>query len=155
MEVLNNFLRIKQGDKEDLLDYLSRFKSERDVLFRLFGKVILDSYCEDHAKYKTFVLADRRKKFKKGGLTKFIAVLFLRNSNYDHYRYLLVEYRKGFANKDNTYTADLQSMIDVMRQVPSKRVKPNPKRTTTAGDKTKKEKLTTSLARKKGEGGGD
>ena len=32
MEILNNFLRIKQQDKEELVDYLSRFKFERNVL---------------------------------------------------------------------------------------------------------------------------
>ena len=38
VEILCNFLRCKQGDKESLLDYLSRFKSERDVLYRILGK---------------------------------------------------------------------------------------------------------------------
>ena len=47
VEVLLSFLKIKQGDKEDLLDYLSRFKSEMDVVFRLFGKGFLDGFCEE------------------------------------------------------------------------------------------------------------
>ena len=37
IEVLLSFLKIKQGDNEDLLDYLSRFKSERDIVKRLFS----------------------------------------------------------------------------------------------------------------------
>ena len=35
VEVLLNFLKCKQGDKESLIDYLSRFKSERDIVFRI------------------------------------------------------------------------------------------------------------------------
>ena len=38
VEILSNFLRCKQGKKESLLDYLSRFKSERDVVYRILGK---------------------------------------------------------------------------------------------------------------------
>ena len=33
VEMLSNFLKCKQGDKESLVDYLSRFKLERDVVF--------------------------------------------------------------------------------------------------------------------------
>ena len=32
VEILSNFLKCKQGDKESLVDYLSRFKSERVVV---------------------------------------------------------------------------------------------------------------------------
>ena len=32
VEIMSNFLKCKQGGKESLLDYLSHFKSERDVL---------------------------------------------------------------------------------------------------------------------------
>ena len=56
-----------------------------------------------------------------------MAVLFLRNSDYDRYNRLLVECRKDFANKNNKNPADLQAMMDVMRQVPNKEKKPNPK----------------------------
>ena len=79
VEVLANFLKIKQGDKEDLLDYLSRFKSEMDVVFRLFGKGILDGFCEEQAEYKVLTQEDSKKKFKQEALDRFIAVLFLQN----------------------------------------------------------------------------
>ena len=41
----------KQGDNEDLLDYLSRFKSERNVLTNLFGKGMLYGFAENTAEY--------------------------------------------------------------------------------------------------------
>ena len=82
MEVLDNFLMGK-SEKEDLLDYLSHFKSERDMLSRLFGKCILDECCEQTLKYKSLVLAESKTNFKVDELNKFIAVLFLHNSNYE------------------------------------------------------------------------
>ena len=81
-------------------------------------------------------------------MDKFIAVLFLWNSTYDRYNSLLVEYRKDFANKSNKYPADLQAMMDVMRQVPNKKKKPNPK---TLTKQSEKEELVTSLSQKKDE----
>ena len=81
-------------------------------------------------------------------LDKFIAVLFLRNSNYERYNSMLVEYRKDFANKCNKYPADLQAMMDVMRQVPIKKKKPAPKTPTKPTEKDK-EVLATSLSQKK------
>ena len=62
---MNNFLRIKQGEKEELLDYLSRFKSERDILYRIFGKGFLDSYCELNPAYRTLLGGNRKKNIKR------------------------------------------------------------------------------------------
>ena len=46
IEVMANFLKCHQGEKETLLDYLSRFKSERDIIYRLWGKKFLDTFSE-------------------------------------------------------------------------------------------------------------
>ena len=47
VEILSNFSKCKQGDKESLVDYLSRFKSERDVVYRIMGKKFLDGFAEN------------------------------------------------------------------------------------------------------------
>ena len=98
--------------------------------------------------YKTLVPDESKKKFKKDMLDKFIAVLFLRNSNYEKYNSMLVEYRKDFANKCNKYPANLQAMMDVMRQVPIKKKKAAPKTPTKPTEKDK-EVMATSLSQKK------
>ena len=46
VEVLSNFLRVRQGENESRLDYLNRFKSEVELTTRLFGKKLVDGYCE-------------------------------------------------------------------------------------------------------------
>ena len=58
-----------------------------------------------------------KKAFRSKELKKFIAVLFLRNSDYATYNELLIDYRKNFANKQNFYPKSLEDMVDVMRQV--------------------------------------
>ena len=42
VEVLSEFTRVKQGEKESLFDYLNGFKSEVKIIKRLFGKGLTD-----------------------------------------------------------------------------------------------------------------
>ena len=116
VEVLHNFLKCKQGEKESLIDYLSRFKSERDIVFRIVGKKFLDGFseqCEDYKKNTAWSDA-QKKEFKTNEMKKFIAVLFLQNADYATYNELLVEYRKSFANKLDIYPKSLEDVVDVM-----------------------------------------
>ena len=134
VEVLHNFLKCKQGEKENLIDYLSRFKSERDIVFRIVGRKFLDGFAEQREEYKNndAIWNDEQKaEFKRNELRKFVAILFLRNSDYGTYNDLLVEYRKSFANKVDIYPKSLEDVVDVMRQQPAKKKKPKP-----AGEKT-------------------
>ena len=55
VEVLHNFLKCKQGERESLIDYLSRFKSERDILFRIVRKKFLDGFAEKREEYQSNV----------------------------------------------------------------------------------------------------
>ena len=44
IEVLLSFTKARQGENEDLCDYLSRFKTERNILMRLLGNILIDGY---------------------------------------------------------------------------------------------------------------
>ena len=118
VEVLYEFLRVKQGDKESLIDYLNRFKSEVEVVKRLFGKSITDGYAEAKDEYKNTTDDVVKKKVKKDSWDEFISVLFLRNSNHARFSGMMLDFRKSFANNDDKYPKDLLSMMDVMRQQP-------------------------------------
>ena len=117
VEVLHNFLKCKQGGKESLIDYLSLFKSERDIVFRIVGRKFLDGRAEQCDEYKNNTTWSNKQKaeFKTNEMRKFIAILFLRNSDHATYNDLLVEYRKSFANKLDIYPKSLEDVADVMR----------------------------------------
>ena len=51
IEVLLSFLKVRQGDNEELFDYLSRFKTERDIVMRLLGDNMIDGYIKDLPAY--------------------------------------------------------------------------------------------------------
>ena len=99
VEILSNFLRCKQGKRESWLDYLSRFKSERDVVYRILGKKFLDGYSENLPGWSDSISDDQKKTYKENELNKFLVVLFLWNADYNTYNELLVEYRKSYAKK--------------------------------------------------------
>ena len=42
---------MKQGENEELLDYLSRFKTERDITFWLLGRGVIDGFTEKLPEY--------------------------------------------------------------------------------------------------------
>ena len=104
VEVLLSFLKIKQGDNEDLLDYLSQFKSERDIVKRLFRNKLIDGYIEGLPEYTAAVQDAAWQDVKSRELDKFLAVLFLRNANHERFGDLLFEYRKAFANDEEKYS---------------------------------------------------
>lgn len=128
VEVLHNFLKFKQGEKESLIDYLSRFKSERDIVFRIVSRKFLDGFAEQCDEYKNNTTRSNEQKaeFKTNEMRKFIAMLFLQNSDHVTYNDLLVEYRKSFANKLDIYPKSLEDVVDVMRQQPAKKKKSKP-----------------------------
>ena len=65
VEVLSSFLKLKQGDNEELLDYLERFKSEMEVVTKLFGSKFLDGYTEARVDYVAETNTNKKKRWKK------------------------------------------------------------------------------------------
>ena len=158
IEVLLSFLKVRQGDDEELFDYLSRFKMERDIVMRLVGNNLIDGYIRNLPAYIGAVDYAGRKVAKKKELEKFMATLFLRNASYDRFGDLILECRKAYAGKELKYPDNLQTMMDLMRQQPLKKkrtdspIKNSPQKaiddnsgascfaTTKGGDKTDKKK---------------
>ena len=126
IEVLLSFTKIKQGKNEELIDYLSRFKTERDIMFRLLGRGLIDGFTEKLPIYLAVADNAARKEIKRKEFGKMMSVLFLRNANHERFGELLVEYRKAYANKDIKYLQNLSNMMDVMRQQPIRKRKTSP-----------------------------
>ena len=92
IEVLLSFLKIRQGEHEDLYDYLSRFKTERNIVMRLAGNNLIDGYIMSLPEYVDAADDNERKQIKKNELQKFMATLFLRNADHERFGDLLMDY---------------------------------------------------------------
>ena len=140
LETISSLLTLQQQEKEGLMSYLERFKSERNVVLSLFGKKLLDGHVENMPQYAELqtTIADNvareraEKKMKDETLKKFFGLMFLTQSNQSKYGHLLKEFRQSYANKQrDLYPEDLSSMFNVMRTVEIKRtktMKPPPKK---------------------------
>ena len=65
VEVLCSFLKVRQGENEEFLEYLTRFKNERDITFRLLGRGIIDGFTEKFPEYLSVADDAARKQVKK------------------------------------------------------------------------------------------
>ena len=113
VEVLYEFTRIKQAEKEPPIDYLNWFKGEVNVIKRLFGKSITYAYAEAKDGYRNDADDDTRAKVKVKSWDEFVSVLFLRNSHHARFISMMLKFRKGFANNDDKYSKDLSSIIQI------------------------------------------
>ena len=151
IEVLLSFMKVRQGDNEDLYDYLYQFKTERYIVMRLLGNNLMDGYIMNLPDYTGAVDDNGRKAINSNAFQMFIGTLFLRNANHERFGDLLLEYRKAYAAKEVEYLSNMQTMMDVMRQQPiKKKRKDSPIKK--APDKQKEKKdAASSFATTKGE----
>ena len=126
IKVLARYTKIRQGENESLIDYLSRFKSETEVVTRMFRKNLISGIAKQTKAYRDIPdtnVNDQEEVIEKDW-DRFKAILFLRNAESTQFGDLLIDYRKEFANNIDKYPADLQTMVDVMRQQPKRKQKP-------------------------------
>ena len=126
VEVLCSFLKVKQGENEELLEYLTMFKMERDINFLLLDRGVIDCFTEQLPDDLTEVDDAARKEVKMKELDKLLAVLFLHNANHERFGELLVDYWKAYVNKDIKYPQNVLNMIDIIRQQPLNKKKKDP-----------------------------
>ena len=62
-----------------MIDYLSRFKTERDINFWLLGRGLIDGFTEKLPIYLAAADNAARKEIKKSEFNKMMSVIFLRN----------------------------------------------------------------------------
>ena len=106
IETIGSLLGIKKGRKESLVNYLERFKSERNVMLTLFGRNMLDVYVENTQKYKDITGTDDENsscqaEMKEAARERFFAVLFLKGSDQKRFTTNPTEKRTFFCLKKN------------------------------------------------------
>ena len=129
IDILFSFLAVKQGDNEELIDYISSFKSEQSVQLGIMWTKFFDGFTENSQEYKNIYITytAAQSALKEDVVGRFMAILFLRNAKQSCFGEMLVEYRKAFANKEDIYPKTIPDMVDVVRKIPEKKRKQNPK----------------------------
>ena len=122
-ENLSSFLNLRQTENESLLDYLDRFEQEKNIIKSMLGIDVLYKFTTTHPGYEDLD-EDGQDLEKAGSFDAWMACIFLRGGNQATYGELLKDYRKDYANKENSYPKTVRGALDVMRQLkPSKKPK--------------------------------
>ena len=154
IEAMTSLLSVRQGEKESLLSYLERYKSEKNVMEVLVGKNFLSNFVKKSPEYQEVEgdtsLTPAVKKEKQDALMErarnsFYALLFLRGGDQKRYGKLLPEYRQAYANgQRDLYPKSLRDMFEVMKTVPQ----PKHKKPVENREKKSEEELESSFVQK-------
>ena len=116
-EALTRLLHVKQGDQEQLLDYVKRFKEARDVITSIVGKDILNKFIENTQEYqdiKDSNKAAEQKMMKDEAFDKWMAYLLLKNSDQTKYGGLINGLTLQYVMGHKQYPADVTAVTDVL-----------------------------------------
>ena len=107
VEILASYMRIRQGKNEKLIDYLGRFKSETEVVIRMFGKGLVMGFTHQTKAYQELrevsgsdpearqQVKEMQKEMEEKHWERFKAIHFLRSANPTRFGDLLLDYKEG------------------------------------------------------------
>ena len=104
------FMTCKQYDNKSANDYMKRFKSNRDGVIQHMGKEFLEGFVVNTKEYKKAETdGDQTKmtKLKDTAFSKWIAYLFIKNSNYNKYGSLISGLTSQFSMGNDQYPRDI------------------------------------------------
>ena len=108
-EALLRFVNMKQSDNEGLLDYVKRFKQNRDVFKSHVGKHIFDEFIENSEEYRNASSDADKKKLKDEAFDQWCAYLTTQNSDQAKYgslnKSLVSQFSMGIDQYPKTVTA--------------------------------------------------
>ena len=89
------------------MDHLERFEQEKNIIKSMLGSDVLDKFTETYPGYKV-LSSDNKKLMKAGSFDAWMAVIFLRGGNQNAYGELLKDYRKDYANREDSSPKSVQ-----------------------------------------------
>ena len=120
-DVMSLLVNLRQKENKDLLNYLERFKEERNIAKIQPGKHFLDSSIKNTTEYIKLEKDTERYAAKEAAFTKFMAVLFVQGSNCKIDGKLIEDFRTRYLIGNDEYTKKLKAEAYVMRQMKNTR----------------------------------
>ena len=113
LDSLRNFINLKQKEDENLVDYVTRFKSAKNVLKSLEGSDILHKFVEHMPKYGT-ASGTEQQAMKDESFDRWMAFLLIKNSNQSKYGSLITGLSSQYSLLNNQYPNKVTSATDIM-----------------------------------------
>ena len=113
-DALAGLLNIRQKEDEPLLEYVKRFKQQRDIVKSQLGTDLLDKFTETLESYKDATTATDKAEIKAQAFEKWLAYLLIRGSDPSKYGSLLRGFVSQYSLGNDQYPTTLETATDVL-----------------------------------------
>ena len=113
-EVVLRFLTMTQHEKESLIDFVKRFKQQRDVLKTYCGEDVLHTFIEGLPAYQASGDANEQQKMKDDSFEQWCAFMLIRNANSSKYGSLVTGMVSQFSMNHNQYPTTIKGATDIL-----------------------------------------
>ena len=114
-ETIGRLINIKQQE-DSLLDYVKRFKQQRDILVSQLGKRFLDSFVEQLEEYREETDAAKKEALKKGAFDRWLAYLIMKGADWTKYGSILKQMVTQYSLGNDQYPKTLEVAVDVLTE---------------------------------------
>ena len=116
-EGLQKIVNMKQYKEENLVKHTERFKHEKSVIKTILGINFLDKFVESTKEFQHISKDKEKQKLKAEAFEKWMAALYIKNSDQRKYGSLLYDLQINHANKQKKYPQTVSAALDVMSKV--------------------------------------
>ena len=113
-DALSRLMNCKQMDNESANDYMKRFKGNRDGVTQHMGKDFLKEFVKNTKEYKNATDEATKESLEKGSFAKWIAYLFLKNSDQNKYGSVVTGLTSQFSLGNDQYPKDIATACDIL-----------------------------------------
>jgi hypothetical protein len=114
-EAILRLINIKQQE-DPLLDYVKRFKQQRDILVSQIGKRFLDNFVEHLEEYRLESDQGKQNDLKKAAFNRWMAYLVMNGADQTKYGSILKQMVAQFSMGVDRYPKTLEVAVDVLTE---------------------------------------
>ena len=107
-------LKLKQQDKEGLLDYIKRFKQQADIFKLHIGADILHNFIQLTDEYKDETDTRKQQTILDESFGRWMSYILLRNSDKKKYESIIDGMTSQFLIKNNQFPSSVSATVDIM-----------------------------------------
>jgi hypothetical protein len=111
---LSRFQTCKQHENEPLLDYVKRFKQQRDIIKTTIGTDVLNDFVEHTEEYRNETVQEKKDELKEQAFERWCAYILIRNSNMSKYGSALASLASQFSLNNDQYPRTMTMASDFL-----------------------------------------
>jgi hypothetical protein len=113
-DALSRLFAFRQQDDENLLDYVKRFKQQRDITKQQCGKNMFDDFMKNTQEYRDTNDQNEKAEILAAGFDKVMAYLLMKGADQNKYGTLTKGLTSQFSMGNDQYPRTIQAATDIL-----------------------------------------